>query len=110
LKGHTKKINHVALREMQGENTLILSASADKIAKVWAHDTSGEYIPKFTVCTHEGELIGLAVHPTNSIFTLLCRQNVLVHDFTTFDQIFQLEPSNATFASLAIHPDEHYLP
>jgi pre-mRNA-processing factor 19 len=34
LKGHTRKINHVSLREMQGESTLILSASADKIAKV----------------------------------------------------------------------------
>jgi pre-mRNA-processing factor 19 len=34
LKGHTKKINPFALHEMQGENTLILSASADKIIKV----------------------------------------------------------------------------
>jgi pre-mRNA-processing factor 19 len=72
------KINYVALREMQGENTLILSASADKITKVWAHDTSsGEYIPKSTVRTHKGELTGLAVQPTNSIFALSCRQNVL---------------------------------
>ena len=45
LKGHPKKINHIALREMQDEDTLILSASADQITKVWAHDTSsGEYI------------------------------------------------------------------
>jgi pre-mRNA-processing factor 19 len=55
---------------LAGENTLILSANADKIAKVWAHDTSGEYIPKSTVRTHKGELTGLAVHPTNFIFAL----------------------------------------
>ena len=107
LKGHTKKINHVALREVQGENTLILSASADKIAKVWAHDTSsGEYIPKSTVRTHKGELTGLAVHPTNTIFALSSADKTYsLHDLTTFNQIFRSAPSDAAFTSLAIHPD-----
>ena len=107
LKGHTKKINHVALREMQGENTLILSASADKIAKVWAHDTSsGEYIPKSTVRTHKGELTGLAVHPTNTIFALSSVDKTYsLHDLTTFTQIFRSATSDAAFTSLAIHPD-----
>ena len=73
LKGHPKKINHVALCEMQDEDTLILSASADQITKVWVHDTSsGEYIRKSTVCMLKGELTGLAVQPTNSIFALSC--------------------------------------
>ena len=31
LKGHPKKINHIALHKMQDEDTLILSASADQI-------------------------------------------------------------------------------
>ena len=78
LKGCTKKINHAAVREMQGEKTPILFASVDKIAKVWVHDTSGEYFPKSTVCTNKGELTGLAVYPTNSTpRSLLCRQNIL---------------------------------
>ena len=107
LKGHTKKINHVALRELQGENTLILSAGADKIAKVWAHDTSsGEYIPKSTVRTHKGELTGLAVHPTSTIFALSSVDKTYsLHDLTTFTQIFRSAPSDAAFTSLAIHPD-----
>lgn len=84
MKGHTKKINHVALREMQGENTLILSASAHKIAKVWAHDTSsGEYIPKSSVRTHKDELTGLAVHPTNFIFALSVDKTYSLHNLTT---------------------------
>ena len=107
LKGHTKKINHVALRETLGENTLILSAGADKIAKVWAHDTSsGEYIPKSTVRTHKGELTGLAVHPTNTIFALSSADKTYsLHDLKTFNQIFRSAPSDAPFTSLAIHPD-----
>ena len=107
LKGHTKKINHVALRESLSENTLILSAGADKIAKVWAHDTSsGEYIPKSTVRTHKGELTGLAVHPTNTIFALSSADKTYsLHDLATFNQIFRSAPSDAAFTSLAIHPD-----
>src|ERR1700733_7338562 len=47
LKGHTKKVNHVAFRESDNHPTLLLSAGADKIAKIWSHDSgSGEYIPK----------------------------------------------------------------
>ena len=72
LKGHPKKINYVALHEMQDEDTLILSASADQITKVWVHDTSSEYIRKSTVCMLKGGLTGLAVQPTNSIFALSC--------------------------------------
>ena len=33
LKGHTKKINHVAVREVQGENRFIIFASVDKSPK-----------------------------------------------------------------------------
>ena len=91
---------------MQGEHTPILFASVDKIVKVWAHDTFGEYIPKSTVCTHKGELTSLAVHPTNSIFTLpSVDKTYSLHDITTFNQISWLQPSDAAFTSLAIHPD-----
>ncbi|KAF8168230.1 WD40-repeat-containing domain protein [Crassisporium funariophilum] len=107
LKGHTKRVNHVALREHEGHNTLLLSAGADKIAKVWAHETaSGEYIPKNTVRTHKGELTGLAVHPTSTIFALSSTdKSYSLHDLTNFSQIFRSAPSDEAFTSLAIHPD-----
>jgi hypothetical protein len=62
------------------------------------------------VCTHKGELTSLAVHPTNSIFTLpSVDKTYSLHDITTFNQIFRLPPSNAAFTSLAIHPDRTLL-
>ncbi|PPQ92689.1 hypothetical protein CVT25_013996 [Psilocybe cyanescens] len=107
LKGHTKKINHVAFREQDGESTLLISAGSDKIAKVWAHDAnSGDYLPKLTVRSHKGELTGLAVHPTSTLFALSSSDKTYsLHDLTTFTQIFRSAPSDEAFTSLAIHPD-----
>jgi pre-mRNA-processing factor 19 len=107
LKGHTKKINHVAFREKDGENTILLSAGADKVARAWAHDpTSGEYIPKSTIRLHKGELSGLAVHPTSSFLILASTDKTYsVHDISNFSQIFRSAPSEEAFSSLSIHPD-----
>lgn len=107
LKGHTKKINHVAFREKDGDSTLILSAGADKIAKIWAHDTaSQEYIPKSTIRSHKGDLTGLAIHPTSTILALSSADRTYsLHDLSNFTQVFRSAPSEEAFASLAIHPD-----
>ena len=79
-----------------GENTLILSANAGKIAQVWV---LGEYIPKSAVHTRKGKLTGLAVHPTNSIFALSVDKTYSLYDLTIFNQIFRLAPSDAAFTS-----------
>jgi len=107
LKGHTKKINHVAFREAEGEQRLILSASADKTVKIWGLDeASGEYAPKTTIRTHKGEITGLAIHPINTIAALSSADKTYsVHDLTTFKDIFRSNPSDEAFTSLDIHPD-----
>jgi len=107
LKGHSKKVNHVAFRESEGEPTLILSAGADKIAKIWAHDSaSGEYIPKSTIRTHKGEITGLVVHPTNSIVALSSLDKTYsLHELSGFTQVYRSAPAEDPFTSLAIHPD-----
>ncbi|KAG2368783.1 nuclear matrix protein NMP200 [Suillus spraguei] len=107
LKGHTKKVNHVAFREHEGEPTLILSAGADKIAKIWAHDSaSNEYIPKATIRTHKGDLTGLVVHPTNSIFALSSLDKTYsLHELSNFTQVYRSAPGEDAFTALAIHPD-----
>jgi pre-mRNA-processing factor 19 len=107
LKGHTKKVNHVAFRERDGDPTLLLSAGADKIAKIWSHDaSSGEYIPKSTIRAHKGELSGLAVHPTSTIFALSSLDKTYsLHDLSNFTQVFRSVPSDEPFTSLSIHPD-----
>lgn len=107
LKGHTKKINQVALREREGENTLILSGGADKIAKIWGHDSaSGEYVPKATIKTHKGEISGLAIHPTSTLAAFASGDHTYsLHDLNTFEQIFRSTPSEESFTALSIHPD-----
>ncbi|KAJ2920366.1 hypothetical protein MD484_g156, partial [Candolleomyces efflorescens] len=107
LRGHTKKVNHVAFREKEGESTLILSAGADKVAKVWGHDSaSGEYIPKATIRGHKGELTGLVVHPTKTVFGLSSADKTYsLYDMTNFNQIFRSAPSDEAFSSIAVHPD-----
>jgi pre-mRNA-processing factor 19 len=107
LKGHTKKVNHVAFRERDGESTLLISGGADKIAKIWSHDTaSEEYIPKSTIRTHKGELTGLAVHPTSTILALSSTDKTYsLHDLSNFTQVYRSVPSDEAFTSLSIHPD-----
>ncbi|EAU93221.1 nuclear matrix protein NMP200 [Coprinopsis cinerea okayama7 len=111
LKGHSKKVNHVAFREREGDNTLLLSAGADKIAKIWGHDgASGEYIPKATIRTHKGELTGLAVHPTKTLLALSSVDKTYsLHDLSTFQQVFRSAPTDEPFSSMAVHPDGTFL-
>jgi pre-mRNA-processing factor 19 len=107
LKGHTKKVNHVALREKEGDSTLLISAGADKIAKIWSHDSaSGEYITKSTIRAHKGEVSGLALHPSGTILALASHDKTYsMHDLTNFTQVFRSQPSEEPFTSLSIHPD-----
>ena len=107
LKGHTKRVNHVAFRERQGEPTLIISGGADKIAKVWSHDSaSGEYIPRSTIRTHKNEITGLKVHHASTFLVLASLDKTYsVHDLSTQAQIFRSGPSDEPFVSMSVHPD-----
>ncbi|KAF9023392.1 Prp19-domain-containing protein [Hymenopellis radicata] len=90
LKGHTKKINVVAFREREGENTLLLS---------------GVY-PKSTIRVHKGDITGLAIHPVPTLLALASTDKTYsMHDLTTFAQIYRSLPGDEAFTSMAIHPD-----
>ena len=107
LKGHTKKVNHVALREREGEPTLLLSGSADKLVKIWAHDAaSGEYIPKTTIRTHKGDISGVAVHPTSTFLAISSADKTWsLHDLTNFEPIFRSSEAEDSFSAMSVHPD-----
>lgn len=107
LKGHTKRVNRVALRERDGEPTLLLSAGADKLAKIWAHDAaSGEYIPRTTIRAHKGALTGLAVHPVGTLAVLGSEDGTYsLHDLRTFQQVGASPAADAAFTALEVHPD-----
>lgn len=107
LKGHTKKVNHVRFREREGDATLLLSAGADKIARVWSRDdASGEYMARTTIKTHKGEVTGLVVHPTNTMIALASSDKTYsLHDLSNFSQVYHSTPADDSFSSMAIHPD-----
>lgn len=107
LKGHTKKVNRVAFRERDGEPTLLLSAGADKIAKIWSHDSaSGEYLPKATIKTHKSDLTGLVIHPTSTLVAYSSLDKTYsLHDLSNFSQVYHSTPIDEPISSLAIHPD-----
>jgi pre-mRNA-processing factor 19 len=71
LKGHTKKVNRVTLREREGEPTLLISGSADKSSKIWVYDTaSGNTFPELPSERTKGKFLVLAstLHPLSSPF------------------------------------------
>ncbi|EIM92935.1 WD40 repeat-like protein [Stereum hirsutum FP-91666 SS1] len=107
LKGHTKKVNRVCIRESDDQPTLLFSAGADKVARAWSHDSaSGEYIPRSTIKTHKGEVTGLAVHPTNTLIALGSSDKTYsLHDLSNFSQVYHSPVLDDPFSSLSIHPD-----
>jgi hypothetical protein len=109
LKGHSKKFHHVAFREREGEPTLLLSAGADKLARVWSLDSaSGEYRPRTIIKTHKGDVTGLAVHPSStSVFLASHDKTYSIHDLSEFNQMYRFAVAEETFSSLAppVHPD-----
>lgn len=107
LKGHSKKIHHVAFREREGQPTLLLSGGADKIARVWSLDSaSGEYRPRTIIKTHKGDVTGLAVHPSSTLLFLASHDKTYsIHDLNDFSQLYRSTPAEEPFSSLALHPD-----
>jgi pre-mRNA-processing factor 19 len=107
LKGHSKKIHHVAFREREGQPTLLLSGGADKIARVWSSDSaSGEYRPRTIIKTHKGDVTGLAVHPSSTLLFLASHDKTYsIHDLNDFSQLYRSIPAEEPFSSLALHPD-----
>jgi len=111
LKGHTKKVNHVVWREARDETSLLLSASADKTARVWGYDEdSATYAPKQTFKTHRGEVVGLGLHPSQKLVALASSDKTFsLHDLATFQTVYHSEQFEDTFHSLAFHPDGHFI-
>jgi pre-mRNA-processing factor 19 len=107
LTGHTKRVNRVALRERAGEATLLCSAGADKLARIWSVDAaSGEYVPRTTIRVHKGEITGLAVHPTGALLSLgSADRTYSLHDLTTLQTLYRSPEDDAPLLAHAGHPD-----
>jgi pre-mRNA-processing factor 19 len=111
LKGHTKKVNHVAWSEDDDGTSLIISASADKTARVWGYDeNSSTYAPKQTFKTHKGDVVGLGIHPSKKFAALASADKTFsLHDLNTFQTVYQSGSFEIPHQSLAFHPDGHFI-
>ncbi|KAF8342882.1 nuclear matrix protein NMP200 [Cantharellus anzutake] len=107
LKGHTKKVNHVAWREKEGSPSLVISGSADKTVRIWSHDAaSGDYAPAHTVKVHKGEISGLWVHPTSTILGISSLDKTFsLQSLSIFKPIFQSAPQPDPYTAFSTHPD-----
>ena len=111
LKGHTKCVNHIAFCKRNGEPTLVLSAGADKITRVWAHNTaSDEYQSCVTIHTHKGDSWGLGMHLTLTLVVLLSLDRTYsLHKLSGFTQVYHLAAFEDSLTTLGIHPDRALL-
>jgi len=107
LKGHTKKVKHVAWREREGTPSLVISGSADKTVRIWSHDdASGDYAPAHTVKIHKGEISGLCVHPISTILGISSLDKTFsLQSLSTFQSLFQTPVQPNPFTTFSVHPD-----
>ena len=107
LKGHTKRVNHVAWREQEGAPSLVVSGGADKTVRIWSHDNaSGDYAPAHTVKIHKGEISGLSVHPVSTILGISSLDKTFsLQSLSTFQSLFQTPVQPDPYTSFSIHPD-----
>lgn len=107
LKGHTKKVHSVLFREKEGENTLVISGSADKTVRVWSHDApSGQYAPQTTVKTHKGEITGIVVQPSGKYLAIGSQDGSWsLQNLETSQTLYHSPRGGEPYTSIGLHPD-----
>ncbi|KAI1316115.1 Pre-mRNA-processing factor 19 [Mortierella claussenii] len=111
LKGHSKKITHVAWtgRSEEAGQDMALTASADQTVKIWtAGDKSHSYTAAHTLSGHSAEVTGLCVHPTKDyVATASMDSSWAFHDLETGSTLLTARSDDVTkgYSSAAFHPD-----
>ncbi|KAG0289244.1 Pre-mRNA-processing factor 19, partial [Dissophora globulifera] len=110
LKGHSKKITHVAWtgRSEEAGQDMALTASADHTVKIWTADKSYGYHAAHTLSGHTAEVTGLCVHPTKDyVATASLDSSWAFHDLETGSTLLTARSDEVTkgYSSAAFHPD-----
>ncbi|KAF9428973.1 Pre-mRNA-processing factor 19 [Podila epigama] len=109
LKGHSKKITHVAWNKKLEENDTVLTSSADHTVKVWtaSGDSKTPYTCARTFSNHTAEVTGLAIHPTKDyIATASLDSTWAFHDIATGETLLTARDDvSGGYTSAAFHPD-----
>ena len=110
LKGHTKPVTHVEFIEKEGQDTLVVSSSADKTVKIWG-ETNGKWSVKTNFNNHKGDITGIAVHPSKAFVSAASSDSTWsLYDVAegkeihTYSAIAGDEGSFA-YTSFGVHPD-----
>ncbi|KAG0049338.1 hypothetical protein BGZ83_005877 [Gryganskiella cystojenkinii] len=110
LKGHGKKITHVAWNEKEGlEHDVVLTASEDQTVKIWtASGSKSAYSAAHTIKGHEGSVTGLCVHPTKAYVASASMDSTWAfHDIESGSTLMTARTDDVStgYSSAAFHPD-----
>lgn len=107
LKGHSKKVLDVAF---VGGAALVASASADRSVRLWRADAGGAYACAAVLDDAGGEVVAVAVHPSNDYLLTASSDGVWgfydvgrAEALARVDQGSDSEPE--AYTSAALHPD-----
>mmetsp|Transcript_114417 Transcript_114417/g.363662 ORF Transcript_114417/g.363662 Transcript_114417/m.363662 type:complete len:500 (-) Transcript_114417:123-1622(-) len=104
--GHTKKVTTVV---MHPTREVVLSASADNTARVWAN-TTGDWAGAYTCATvvrkHTAEVTDVSLHPLGDFFSTCSRdKSWALHDLTQGRVVRHVTDLAGGYTSLRFHPD-----
>lgn len=108
LTGHSKRVTDA---KFLGHQDLMVTTSADKTSRLWAVDGDA-YKCKAVLSDHSGEVVGVALHPTNKYFiTASADRSWAFYDLDSMLCMAQLtSPSiDSAYSSVALHPDGQIL-
>lgn len=117
LKGHTKKVTHVAFREEEAaasSKRAAISAGADGKVKVFEESAEGgKWALAHTIAAHKQEITGLALHPSKKyVASASVDSTWALHDIESGSTVQTYEPLSSggedggySYSSFAVHPD-----
>lgn len=110
LKGHTKAVTDVAFIEKEGQDTLAVSASADKTVRVWG-ETDGKWAARAKFDNHKSDIVGLAVHPSKAFVSAASADSTWsLYDISEGKEVYTYQPiagdeGSFAYSSFGGHPD-----
>lgn len=103
LEGHSKRINTVQYLS----STVLLSASADKTARVWSGQ-EGEYNCKAVLRDHSADVVGITAHPSWRYFVTASQDGSWcfydLESTTCLKQVVD-EQNREAYTCIQFHPD-----
>eukprot|EP00928_Gymnodinium_smaydae_P008310 TRINITY_DN1302_c0_g2_i1.p1 TRINITY_DN1302_c0_g2~~TRINITY_DN1302_c0_g2_i1.p1 ORF type:complete len:501 (+),score=129.31 TRINITY_DN1302_c0_g2_i1:85-1587(+) len=106
LSGHSKKVLSVAFHPTE---KVVLSASQDKTARVWASgdaDGMSGYTCAHVIKRHSADVTSLSLHPLGDYFlTASLDKSWAIHELSTGRCVRHVQDQESPYACMKFHPD-----